>query len=175
MWKTAVALVSVVTLAACASGKPIDPRITEVTAGVTSEKTSFDVHRKFQGPAHELTGIDGYALVRSWQDADRPRAEHQLYVQVKHDGREKEFLSASEPGGKLVEIKSIDTGELCAETSSGENCIRHEDVGVWLKTADLKRAVRNGGLTIRLNAKRGDDVVVRLPSWYIKGYLAALD
>ncbi|MCI5046735.1 MAG: hypothetical protein MRY59_04465 [Aquisalinus sp.] len=175
MWKAGLGLIAALGLMACASNRTPDPRIAQVTAGVTSEKTSFDVRRKFQGPEHALQGIDGYALIRSWQDVDRPRADHQLYVQVRHEGREKEFLSASEPGGKIIEISSIDTGEICNDLNESQNCFRHEDVGVWLKTTDLKQAARGNDLVIRLNAKRGDDVIVRIPSWYAKGYLAALN
>ncbi|MCI5043304.1 MAG: hypothetical protein MRY72_01295 [Aquisalinus sp.] len=175
MWRAGLGLVAALGLVACASNKSPDPRIAQVTAGVTSEKTSFDVRRKYQGPEHALNGIEGYALIRSWQDVERPRADHQLYVQVRHEGREKEFLSASEPGGKLIDINPIDTGEICENSDGGKICFRHEDVGIWLKSADLKRAARGSDLVIRLNAKRGEDVIVRIPSWYAKGYLAALN
>ncbi len=161
-------------MSACASKAPVDSRIAEVTSGVKAEQTSFDVYRKFQGPEHALDKFDGYTLIRSWRSPTGPKAEHQIYVHVVHDGREKVFLSASRPGGKLVDLKRIDSGRVCEDGSVRSECPMFEDIGIWLETSELKKAAKNNGIVLRVNAKRGDDVIVRIPPWYLKGYIEAL-
>ncbi len=163
-----------VLVAGCASKGPVDPRIAEVAAGVTKEKTSFDVYKKYQGPEHKIENFEGYTLIRSWQDPYSTKSEHQLYVHVIHDGREKVFLSASQPGGKLMDLKRIDSGRECADGQSGIDCPLYEDIGVWLDNDMLRQASKEQGIVLRMNAKRGEDVIVRVPAWYLKGYLSEI-
>ena len=166
-----IVIMAACVLASCASKAPADPRVSQVTSGTSRTHSSFDQYTKFQGPEHALQGAKGYALFRSWaEDARWPR--HQLYVHVIHDGRTKEFNSASLPGGEIMEIKPIDTGSTCAVPAA--DCPNYEDIGIWIDAKELKKAAKAGGMTFRLNAKRGEAVVVEMPSWYLKGYLNAV-
>lgn len=161
-------IAAVLVVTACASKAPVDPRVSQVATGTTQERTSFDTFTKYQGPEQALPSEEGYALLRSWVYTEK-RDQHQLYVRVLHSEREREFISASKPGGKQLKIKQIDSGPTCKQKQP--NCPIYEDIGIWLDEARLKKAAKENGLTLRLNAKRGDNVIVEIPAWYLKGYL----
>lgn len=173
MLKHTLAGCALLTLAACASSAPPDPRIAETRGAVEIEKTSFDKYQKFEGPKHRLSDDRGFALIRSWRDAPDSRATHQLYVHVTGQATEKEFLSANLPGGKSLEVKRIDTGPLCPDGSRAEGCPLFEAVGIYVSDGELRKAMRAGALRLRLNPKRGEPVIITLPDWYLTGYLDA--
>ena len=50
-------------LAACSSKAPADPRIAEIRAAVTAEKTQFDEYQRIQGPEHALKNENGFILI----------------------------------------------------------------------------------------------------------------
>lgn len=161
-------------LASCASNEPPDPRISETRTAVERERTEFDSHTKYQGPKQALNNAQGFALMRSWKETPERRAQHQLYVHIESAGRERDFLSANQPGGEKIELKQVDSGSTC-QADKTIKCPVYEDVGVWISDKMLKKAIKSGSLQLRLNARRGGDVVVSLPAWYLEGYLQALN
>lgn len=161
-------------MVSCASKAPTDPRIAETRSAVSQERTSFDEYTRYQGPKHPLSKMDGFTLIRSWRKELDDVPTHQLYVHVTSSDITKDFLSASMKGGKVIEIKTVDQGQTCQNPQSPQTCQNFEDIAVYIKDGYLKKMAINGGLQIRFNAKRGDDLVVTIPEWYLQGYLAAL-
>lgn len=164
---------SALVLANCATKNAPDPRIDQTKGEVARERTDFDSYTKYQGPEYALPTSKGFALLRSWKESANARPRHQLYVQVISENRPRGFLSASQSGGEKMPLKKIDNTTFCTATSN-TTCPVYEDIGVWISNKMLRQAVKSGSLKLRLNAKRGGDVLVSLPDWYVEGYLQAL-
>ncbi|MEM8985486.1 MAG: hypothetical protein AAGC95_02080 [Pseudomonadota bacterium] len=171
------ALFVVFTLAACASKPPEDPRIAEVAGGVERTKTEFDHFTRFEGPRHPIGGADGWMLIRSWYDVKTDRFTHQLYVRVNYEGEAREYQYADYPGGKPAEIKVLEQDLDCPTgATSSAPCMWEEHVGLPVAHKELKRHVRRKeSLRYRIVARKGAPVVIETPSYYLKGYLRAID
>lgn len=173
MKQTALLFAAALSLAACASSAPADPRIAETRANVSRERTEFDEYTRYQGPQLALSAPEGFALVRSWRENADDVPVHQLYLHISHPSQPREFLSASMVGGKALAVKNLDQGKRCKDGTTSEACPVYEDAAVMVKDSYLRKVARKDGLKIRFNAKRGEDVVVTVPAWYLQGYLDA--
>ena len=161
--------------AGCASNAPEDPKVAEVRSQVDADKTEFDSHLRIEGPRHERPDQGYWAMMRSWLDENKLEYTHQLYVKVSYTGAQRDYRSANYPGGRFEEIKVIDRVTLNCDGAGLHSCERAEHVGLFVTEKQIKRALKAGGLRLRINAKRGDALVVSLPGYYLEGYLDEIE
>lgn len=160
--------------AGCASQPPEDPRVAEVAAQVKFTKTEFDEQLRVQGPRVESPGQ--WFLIRSWLGDSSYYLTHQLYLKIDYVGEEREYRSANRPGGKLENLTIIDRKSDCEFTiNPALDCAREEHVGLYIGKRELRNAAQHGGLRLRINAKRGEPIILHIPEYYLKGYLRALE
>ncbi|MEL6365398.1 MAG: hypothetical protein AAFR11_11235 [Pseudomonadota bacterium] len=165
-------------LAGCATPPPEDARIALTAANTKSYNSEFDANRRYEGPRLEIMGAPGsWALMRSWTDKKGRPAVHQVYVHVAYSGIARDYGSASYEGGEPADFAVIDAGDDCGlRASAQEVCPRFEAVRVNIDPKEFDRiAGKDARLRFRLNAKRGDGLVVDVPPYYLKGYFRALD
>jgi len=165
-------------LASCATPEPVDPRVAATAANTEVETSEFDVNKRFVGPKITVPrAANSWALMRSWTDKRGKPIVHQVYVHVAYTGPAREYGSASYAGGETADFAPIDAGDDCGlRAAPQEICPRFEDVRVNLDPKTLKRELaKDGGLRFRLNAKRGDGLIIEVPAYYVEGYFDAVE
>jgi len=156
----------------CSSGCAIPPltKIDSTQDDVFSKRVTINGGKVTEFPSGLLGTLYRTFFIRSWVDKATGSVSHQLYVDITYDGEWKFFEWAADDTATSLNVVKIDSHV----DSCRNQCSFEEIVGIDLDDATLRSRVATG-FPIKLSAKSGEAIIIKVAPEQIKLQLEAVD
>ncbi len=165
------ALAAALALAGCVPPYP-EPLVEPAAEAAVVSYDYLDARTVVLGPGHRTDGGD-LGRLRTWIDDATGAATHHLLYTAAYQGIGWHYFDQAAVGEAPLAATNLDRRIGVCAAISLLGCARSEDVVVALPDATLRGAAADG-LELRLKARDGEALTVRLPPEQIAAHLRAI-
>lgn len=154
----------------CISPPPPPTTIANIQDDAFSKNVTINGGTVHEFPSGILGSLFRNFFIRSWVDKKTGSVSHQLYVDITYDGEWKFFEWAADDTATSLNVVKIDSHV----DNCHNGCSFEEILGIELDDATLRSRV-NAGYPIKLSAKDGTAIFLKVAPEQIKAQLEAVD